>query len=389
MSDLAGQIDIQLHRDANAIAVQIHSTRPVTAARVFAGKPVADAARRLPMLFSICATAQADACASASEQALELGTTRAARRLRDLLLRAETVKEHLWRLLLDWPRVLDIPADQPAMAAAMRAYLRLRTTLSAGGDPFAPGADPDWIDLDRALPEAIELATRATAAVFGMPATEWLARCQDHAGLLDWAGRGDRAPGRAVNQLTRLRIGALGRNPVPSLPKLPLAALSERLAGPDADAFVAAPRWAGLAHETSPFARHREQTLVAALAAGLGNGLMPRLAALLVELARCITALQRPPRAGAADAASPDTGVGIAATQAARGMLVHRVEVADGRVRDYRILAPTEWNFHPRGVVAIGLARLRPDLDATAIEHDAALFINAVDPCVDYRIRVS
>ena len=70
MPDLSGNLDIALRRDGDRLAVSIRSSRPVTAARVFAGKLVPDVAQRLPTLFSVCATAQAQACAVACEQAL-------------------------------------------------------------------------------------------------------------------------------------------------------------------------------------------------------------------------------------------------------------------------------------------------------------------------------
>jgi Ni,Fe-hydrogenase I large subunit len=69
---------------------------------------------------------------------------------------------------------------------------------------------------------------------------------------------------------------------------------------------------------------------------------------------------------------------------AARGLLAHRVELREGVLRDYRILAPTEWNFHPQGPLARGLLGASgPDL-----EWRAALLASSLDPCVPYRIEV-
>ena len=82
------------------------------------------------------------------------------------------------------------------------------------------------------------------------------------------------------------------------------------------------------------------------------------------------------------------SGVGIAQVSAARGLLVHRVALDQGRITEYRILAPTEWNFHTRGVVAQGLAAL-PPCDVGTLERLASLFVTAVDPCVEYHVTVS
>lgn len=134
-----------------------------------------------------------------------------------------------------------------------------------------------------------------------------------------------------------------------------------------------------------------------------GNGLLPRLAALLLELAEATLALtdESDPKTEAASKpatappfAGPDglgAGIGIGRADAARGLLVHRVEVIDNRVTEYRILAPTEWNFHPNGVVAAGIAgdALAQVADDAELMRRAALYVTAVDPCVGYALSVS
>ena len=142
---------------------------------------------------------------------------------------------------------------------------------------------------------------------------------------------------------------------------------------------------------SSPFTRRLGLPLIADLTRKLGNGLLPRLAAQLVELAvlqlRLRTGLTRLDEAAEPIAGDMPGGVGIAQVQAARGLLVHRVAVDRGRICDYRILAPTEWNFHPQGVVARGLSAL-PPTDAATLKRLARLFVTAVDPCVAYHVTV-
>ena len=80
-------------------------------------------------------------------------------------------------------------------------------------------------------------------------------------------------------------------------------------------------------------------------------------------------------------------GIGISQVEAARGRLVHRVELERALVRSYRILAPTEWNFHPRGVLVQGLTGLQARTQAE-LNRRAASLINAIDPCVGYQLRI-
>ena len=71
----------------------------------------------------------------------------------------------------------------------------------------------------------------------------------------------------------------------------------------------------------------------------------------------------------------------------ARGLLVHRVQLAPGAadlqapVRDWQVLAPTEWNSHPSGPLAGALRRLAPG-DAAG----AARLAVAFDPCVRFEV---
>ena len=71
-------------------------------------------------------------------------------------------------------------------------------------------------------------------------------------------------------------------------------------------------------------------------------------------------------------------GQALAWCEMARGLLLHWVQLdADGAVQDYRVLAPTEWNFHPQGALAQALTSL-PAADTAVARTLAAAF----DPCV-------
>lgn len=71
---------------------------------------------------------------------------------------------------------------------------------------------------------------------------------------------------------------------------------------------------------------------------------------------------------------------GYASVESPRGRLYYWAVVqGDGRLRDARVVAPTEWNFHPDGPFARALAGFRPNGDVVAaIARLAAQF----SPCV-------
>ena len=148
----------------------------------------------------------------------------------------------------------------------------------------------------------------------------------------------------------------------------------------------------GLPRETSPLTRSADHPLVDALKTDEGFGLVARLVACLSELSRIPaqllaildtldegTQLEEQPLRGA--------GVGIGQIEAARGRLVHAVELMDEKVSRYRILAPTEWNFHPEGAAARGLAHIA-ERGGEHCTDLARLFVTAVDPCVGADVRV-
>jgi hypothetical protein len=382
MADLARGLNIEIGRSDSGPAVRILSARLTSACRAFIGKTVEETLARLPALFSVCATAQRAACTAACAAASGEAPACARGRLSNLAVNAETVKEHLWRILLDWPRFLDMDSNAAAMAAAMRAYAALRGGLDAG-QAVAPST----------VRQALDALARVCAdQVLGAAPADWLAALESPTALAAWADRSTTGAARLVRALLESGWASLGASQVALLPALSVDELEALIGGEDAAAFVAAPHWRGQPAETSPYTRNRAHPLVESLTAELGSGLLPRIGAQLLELAALLDRLQQSLVGDAAPepgiAGSPTPGVGLAGCQAARGLLVHRIVLDGGRVADYRILAPTEWNFHPDGVVARGLADLSAPDEAT-LRRQAHLFITAVDPCVDYALSVS
>ena len=404
MRDPAGSLQIRI----GAAGTTIGSSRPVRAARVFIGKGPAETARLLPALFSICATAQSAACVGALEQAQGLAPHPSEAALRGRLVDAETLREHLWRILLDWPRILDLEPDPPAMARVMDGFVRLRAALTSGRDPVELGPfelGPFELASAAAVaePEAGHQAWPGLNAlveqrVLGRRPPEWLASVRGFDALAAWCGRTDTPAARLLDWLLAQGLADLGRAEIGALPELDsdpcFAELEARLGGPGADAFVAQPVWDGEPRETSSLTRNLDAPLIQDMAARFGNGILTRLAAQLLEVARIASRFEtaeevetagfRARGLGSPPPQRLEPGVGLSQVPAARGLLVHRVRVAGQRVTDYRILAPTEWNFHPQGVVAAGLDALAARLDGTELEPLARLFIAAVDPCVDF-----
>ena len=146
-----GEIVARLVCENGRVArVGLESARPA-AARVLAGMTAGEAARTVPLLFSICARSQALAAQRAVGAAV--GDPRHSRTAGEAAL-VETVCEHLRALLVEWPRVL-YGHDDPGGLAATRLALAT-AAQSRGEDAIAT------------------LAQIAQEHVYARPPAEWL-----------------------------------------------------------------------------------------------------------------------------------------------------------------------------------------------------------------------
>ena len=385
---IEGSIALDIHWDGAAIRhAVVRSSRPVTACRLLEGKGWRDAEAMVSMLFGICGRAQTVCAAGALEAARGVEPDPAVRLQRELRLAAECLHEYAWRILLDLPQMLGEEADAGRFAALRQSLRPLFERTDSGERWWHAPADGAVLEGWRAA--AAGLSRQLDQDVFGMPASRWL-ELDYGAPLTAWIEAGTT---RTAALLGRLLPLSLGRSAVPLLPVLDVrklaASLSPQIAG-DAG-FAAAPTWRGAPAETGALARTAAHPLVAGALRQLGNSVAVRFLARLVELAMLdarLAALGRgevPTEWTGSCAVSP--GAGFAATETARGTLFHLARVEGERVAAYRIVAPTEWNFHPEGALARGLAGHAAKTPGEA-ERAARLLAHALDPCVGFDIKV-
>ncbi len=308
--------------------VQISSNRTAAVARLLAGRKTDEALELLPMVFSLCGHAHSAAA--------RLASGRGPVDMR--LVLAENAREHLLRIMLGWK------ASAPPMPAPpiMALVGDMRVAIESGSHPRVADALDSYLQ----------------SHVFGCPPEDFLAG-------KSWLG----APTQAAAYLRNIEERgwqSLGQSQPAPLPPMAGDELARRMQEPD---FCRRPDWQGSPRETGPFARHAQHPLVASQ----GTGLMARLMARLVELALLPDQMRR----STLQDATPPLGV----VETARGRLVHMAEIAGERIVDYRILAPSEWNFHPEGVAARALEGLEL--------AQAKAVIEAIDPCVDFEVRAA
>jgi hypothetical protein len=379
----AGEIHIELtHRAGQVAVVKIDSTRP-EAARVLVGKTPEQVLNMVPLLFSLCGNAQAYAALLACRAALQMPSQPEADAARECLLQLETVREHAWRILLDWPVLLDQPADKIALAALLKLDRQFKSCLFKDGEAFKLDSR---LQIDGPCLQSLlaELTGLLDQAIFAGSLSRFLA-ISDEAQLRKWLDGNPALAAQLLSALYQRDWLALGNSHVAGLPELDPAELNRQMQNTDLLVFCRMPQRLGCCFESTPFSRQQASPLLTDLHSRYGKGLLVRFLAVLLEVAAIAQGVKS---MGGTMPVYAEYGIGLAQVQAARGLLIHRLALSQGRVYDYRIVAPTEWNFHPDGVLAQGLKSLQAD-DAYSLRQQAEWLINAVDPCVQYRLVLS
>lgn len=329
--------------------------RIAIAPRLARGRSADDLPPLLAGVFSMCAHAHRltarRAVAAARGAAVEPSS------VERIELQAATARDQLLRIAHDWPRLL-------------------------GGTPLDLRGCPMWRASTTPAAQLAALPGWLATEWFDEPLKAWLDRhsTEPRRAALHWCeARHERSPLAALLWAHRhdaIEAQAEGR-PLTLLdaPQATLPRLAERITRQPG--FCTEPEWQGAPAETGPWTRACE-----ALVPMPDNAWM-RLIARLADL----LSLARPQGATRLAHGALATGAhsAIAWTETARGLLVHAVQLdaAGERIVEGHVLAPTEWNFHPRGVLARALQSLRGPRAAAQARCLAAAF----DPCVPFRVE--
>ena len=291
-------------------------------------------------------------------------------------LQLETARDHLRSMALDWPQ-RQSQSLQPA---------QLKWLSSC---PFPLATPPHALTPSEVAGQQQHLQAWLESTILHRPSllTQWLAQYRDESAFAAWCiDNADRATplkclaqwsatAQALQPGTRT-LDVLDTDPDRQAANLRTIATA-MAADPD---FSLRPQWQGACAETGVWSRLRHRQTAPAITSAWG-----RLQARWIELLELISAPTEPPAPLLSCGALPlGDGQAIAWCEMARGLLLHWVQLDAQRcVQDYRVLAPTEWNFHPGGALAQALSQLDP-ADAPA----AWCLTSAYDPCVQCSVNI-
>ncbi len=340
-----GKITINIGADG---AVTLQSNRISEVGRLFIGRKPDEVLDLLPLVFSLCGRAHV----AAARQAISARVAPDLAQSDARAVLAENAREHLLRILTGWQ--VEGASDMPAL----EVMSLVRTADEVGAEAVAK-----------------QVSEILKNHVLGIEPADFLA-INTPGDFFDWLAASPSIAARYLGQLCKAGMQSQGATQPRFLPLLAANELTSRLADPG---FAMRPEWDGHPHETGPLARQKSHPMITGLKQEFGSGLLVRLVARLVDLAKIPQQLQT---------LSPyqTETLGLGVVETARGRLIHQVRMDGDRIVDYRTLAPTEWNFHPEGVVVQALKTLPPSAD---IANHARVLIEAIDPCVDFEVRAA
>lgn len=319
--------------------VRIHSNRTLSVASLLVGRKVEEALGLLPVVFSLCAHAHV----AAANAAIGLKTTDKSK----MLILAENAREHLLRILLGWQ------VDGADIIPAAPVMSLVNDTLNAS-------------EKSAQIQIANQLEIFLKTHIFGCSLEHFL---QEN--FLKWLKITNTLPASYLRKIVANDWQGDGCVIPDFLPEL---SASELALDMQKDSFCLQPVWEGNPKETGSLARQYKHNIVVDIVKEHGAGLMARMVARLVELAQIPQQMRQ-------RQASIKIHKNIGIVETARGRLIHFAQVKKNIITNYKILAPTEWNFHPEGVVAQSLVGLAP----ARAKH----IVEAIDPCVEFELRVA
>ena len=292
-----------------------------------------------------------------------------------LSLQLETARDHLRSMALDWPQR---QMGTSASPAGLHWLAQCPVPLATPANALSPV---------QAATQQAQLQAWLESNILHMPIAQWLANYRDEDAFAAWCTDAfERATplqclaawhttARRLQPTTRT-LDLLDVNATQQAAQL-RAIAQDLCANPD---FALRPLWLGACAESGVWSRLRHRQ-----APGTVHSAWSRLQARWVELLELARSPVEPQASLLHSGALPlGGGQAIAWCEMARGLLLHWVQLDDQhRVQDYRVLAPTEWNFHPDGALAQALTQLDPT-DVLA----AWCLTSAYDPCVDCSINI-
>ncbi|HIG88980.1 nickel-dependent hydrogenase large subunit [Candidatus Thioglobus sp.] len=385
---IEGEIKIEVEgRHGQVKSVSITSSRPLHITQLFKSKSIFSVSDLLNTLYQLCNTAHQFSFLRLLDDSGIVKLSQNEKLAYQLLLDIETIREHCFSIASKWNPESDKSVDTN--------IINLLTTLKEIGTFLFPDSDPlslrdknlqDYKSIDKLI---TKLESQLGLFLIGNNSNVF-----DQFSDLDhfnrWLKNSDSRSTTFLNFLKDHKFDQLGNIEALHMPKVDLQDFSTLMQDSN---FIKQPMYQGQVFETTPLSRQSKSPLIKQLSEIYGNGLFVRSVAQLVEVFELLKGIKcnyiklKAEEISYHFQYSEGESNAIVQLDAARGNLVHQMCVDKDKIDSYQILAPTEWNFHPRGVLYKMIKTLTYQ-DNGDLFNQIKLLVNAVDPCVGYSIKI-
>jgi coenzyme F420-reducing hydrogenase alpha subunit len=362
----SGKLNLQIVWDGNVVRnVEVKSTRP-QAYRLLKGKLTKDALQMVPLLYSVCGKAQHAAAIAATTAAKGIELQPDGTLEREVT--CEAMQEHLWRLLLDWPKLLGLQIHQ-------QQFVHWHGALK---------------EISNGRGSAENLQVELHQVLLGITAAEW-AQIDNYVKLEEWQSRGQGllAPVIATLNLEEEKFEFAEKiEQAELMPNWSASEILQMFKDNFDNQFAAIPQYEGKPMETGALAQNQNASLLRDVINKHPTRVQARLIARLVALLDSAESLVTGNLSDVLQSISASNSSGLSMVKTARGMLLHHVRIEADRIAEYLTVAPTEWNFHPQGALANGLNGQKEN-NAERLLRTVKALVLSLDPCVEYEIEIS
>jgi len=366
--NLTGKLDINVViEDQQIKKTEIKLSRPDVAQKMLVGQSVENTLKRIEQMFVVCKQAQKTAAMLALHP--DQNKQQEIVQQQSNKVRLESIEQYFWRLLFDLPKEIGIEVETRSF---VQLYQLIAKHLNKGSKN---SLDKDNLHLIKQQAEQVffDLCRLNCDDFLSLSAAEFQQWQQtSNAPIVGFLQALDKVSSKPVPMVI------LSSEPsVQQLERLLKALLTT-------DYFCQSPTIDRQVAETGAIGNRQRHS---SLNSFINKSLAGRLMAKLICLAQLISELTTKVKTVDCGAFNQDE-YQLSWVNTARGLLLHLANIQEKKVHQYYICAPTEWNFHPQGILTHILNDCAVNSPEDAIKK-AKLAALILDPCIDFNVGAS
>ena len=376
-----GKISICIDIQNNAIGdVQITSSRPLNIPILFANKPVVYVENIINTIYQLCNTAHRFAFLSLLDKSGVITLSDNEILAYKMLLNLENLKEHCFSMMTKW--TLD-NSHFPKMALILQNIDAIKKALCPSGDALS--LQTKQLQDGTNIQPLIAKLTSTIQDIFCD--IDNLTNVKE---LDKWRINSASIGAQFLEYLMQANYASLGNETSKHLPPLTALQMSALL---EDESIIKTPTYLGQTYENTSFSKLASHPLITKLQNIYGTGIFTRSTARILEVLALLRSLnhnyislKKQDLSYTFSAQKSQTNT--TAIDVSRGRLIHKMHFEGEQIMSYQILAPTEWNFHPRGILYDMIKNLS-HTDEASLRKQIELLVAAIDPCVGYELEIT